>query len=87
MVGIDVEPVLKIKVQYRWALVFAHLRDYAKAAELLKDLKKLCNIYEQFDLWHQANKLFDWTSAVMTQQEGKFRLKTIIESQNEEDFP
>jgi len=49
--GTDLKPELKIKMQYRWAFVFAKLRDYKRALTMLQELKKFCNIYEQFDLW------------------------------------
>ena len=55
--GVDLPSLLNIKIKYRTALTVAYLRDYSGAAQILKDLKKFCNVYEQFDLFDESNKL------------------------------
>jgi len=49
--GTDVDGTLQIKLKYRLALCLAHFRDYDGASNLLKHLKKYCNLQEQVDMF------------------------------------
>lgn len=59
---------------------------YEQAASILKELLKFCNIYEQFDLWKETNRLLEWVSAANCQRQGKYRLKTIIKNLGNEGY-
>ena len=52
--GTDVDPILTIKLKYRLALCLAHFRDYEGASNMLKHLKKYCNLHEQVDMFAQS---------------------------------
>lgn len=45
-IGADLPSLLTIKIKYRLALILAYLRDFYGSAQILKDLKKYCNVYE-----------------------------------------
>lgn len=76
--GCDQNPQIMIKMKYRLAVVLANLREYEQAKNILKHLKKYCNLYEQIDLFKQTNILFDKMSSLINNLQGKFRLQTIM---------
>ena len=45
-VGIDIAPLIMIKLKYRTALASAYMRNWNESYALLKELKRLCNVYE-----------------------------------------
>ena len=42
--GTEIDAEISIKLKYRLALCLAHFRDYAGATNVLKHLKKYCNL-------------------------------------------
>lgn len=44
--GTQIDPEITIKLKYRLALCLAHLRDFEAASNVLKHLKKYCNLHE-----------------------------------------
>lgn len=57
--GAQIEPEIIIKLKYRLALCLAHFRDYKGAANMLKHLKKYCNLHEQVEMFSQTQRLHE----------------------------
>lgn len=53
--GADVEdPLVGIKLGYRYGLSLIWLRDYVGAGQVMKGLKKRCNVHEELDMAGQV---------------------------------
>ena len=72
--GARIDPEIAIKLKYRLALCLSHFRDYQGATNVLKHLKKYCNLQERIDLFTQTTKLLEKISELENHRENcKFR--------------
>ncbi|KEJ83082.1 SET domain protein [Oxytricha trifallax] len=83
----DLNPEILIKIKFRLGSILSdYLRDYKQSRNILKQLKKYCNIHNKNQLYNETNQLFEKQSEFINNVDcGKFRLKTIIENYNPEN--